>query len=239
MKNLPLENRFIYCLAGTGPSFGTGHLRRMNVLNGMLNSSGLKSKSVIQENEIDINPAVIIFDRRDEPLTPGILKIQESSVAVVAIDNRGKGRDQAGWIYDTLPHPDMNHDELNIAIGRILLSPFFTERASMAREARLYYIQEDDIQDGEKTLLHMPGIEIDQFQEKLLRSDKVFTYFGQTLFEAIYCGKEVYLYGMNTYHRYLAEWFSNFWNQNQPGLYFDGKGYEKLIQYIELLVKRP
>ncbi|MES0489093.1 MAG: hypothetical protein ABUK01_03815 [Leptospirales bacterium] len=241
MRNLPPEERLVYCFAGKGPSFGTGHMRRMKALSELLHSVGIKSKLVTQQSEIDSCPAAIVFDRRDESLSDEIIKLQLSSIPVVALDNRGPGRGQAGQIYDTLPHPDMNTEEINISIGRILLASFFSEKPTLAHKARLHIISESDIKagifEGEKTLLHKPGIEIDQFQQKLFESEKVITYFGQTLFEAIYCGKEIHVYGMTDYHRHLAQWFTTFWNSNQSGHYFDGKGTEKLISFIGFLIK--
>lgn len=72
-----------------------------------------------------------------------------------------------------------------------------------------------------------------EFLEKLKETPSVVTYFGQTLFEAIYLGKEIYLYDITEYHRELADFFTRQW-ETDPSLAsaLDGRGAMRLVNEV-------
>ena len=266
------------CLTGVKKEFGLGHLTRMiHLKNALLNVGSdieiftevsyfkKKLRELTQNQKQNQEPIKILLDRRDAAF-PNELLEQKENYILIAVDNRGEGRVQADFIWDALPHSDMNMTEFKKSLRKVMLPLYLTKKKSQVRRSVIEitdfkdeYIKEDTESDPLFVNLVQGGACADERrclplakrvgenkynsfieqQEKYMiqmnQQEAVYTYFGQTLFEAIYLGKKIYLYDISPYHLALTRSFIEKWSNIKPEYYLDGKGISRLVQLITAL----
>ena len=187
--------------------------------------------------------SAFILDKRDAPFPEEII---QRDVKRIAMDNRGMGRCQAHLDIDTLPHYNMSIHEFKQALSHIMIPEFLGKKPSKILHCRLKYFpgkkpvkkdfrsnyKESNISINKKTGQQHLDMQL-EYLSRLERSEPLYTYFGQTLFEAIYLGRRISLYDVSPYHRRLSRWFFRRWNAlPSPAFYFDGKGLWRVSQKI-------
>ena len=239
-KNLS-NNPDVLCIVGKANKYGSGHYRRMQALMHDLEKHNLKCVIIDDEKKItcageNLKVKMVILDKRDDNFPEPIFN--QNNAVLFAVDNRGEGRKSATHIWDTLPHPDMSKPEVIKALQNFLLSPTYKVDKSKSTTAVISFTENiENITADENTLIHKPNDYSEDFNERLLNATTVYTYFGQTLFESIYLGKNIVLYGISPYHEKLARWFVNFWKFNEAAHQnLDGSGYKRLSDRILSLI---
>ena len=245
----------IVALVGFGGIYGYGHFYRILNLKNCLRRHEIEMKIIFKwpDDSIDLaGYSAFILDKRDVSFPKEIVY---KGMKRIAMDNRGTGRCQAHLKIDTLPHYDMNIHDLKQSLRHIMLHEFLTKKPSKLSFSYLKYLpgRRSGLKKNltcdpleYKKLIHIKTepYHLDlqlEYLKKLGNLESIDTYFGQTLFEAIYLGKRVSLYGISPYHRRLSEWFLRRWNTLlSPGLYFDGKGLWRVSERVrEFLHEHP
>ena len=238
-NNFPLD--FLY-IAGTGNNFGSGHYKRGKIIIELLRNNGYKCELVENQAENDniyLNYKTIILDKRDESFPESVKKRKEKQF-LVTLDNRGSGRSEADLFIDTLPHIHMNQREIAQSLKHCILPPQISREICRSEFANITMINEAQLHMlGNKVFIHRPHsgsahpdkITDKEFRLALIKNEIIATYFGQTLFEAIYLGKQIYLYSISPYHTELAEKFLIACNKEQLRS-LDGKGAERVAALI-------
>lgn len=195
----------------TGPEneYGSGHAMRMHALALELKRHGVTVlKTVLRERDevtLPLDFSAAILDRRDTAFPDFVHK---TTAVRIALDNRGAGRSQAHLVHDALPHFAMNDAEYRSALAALILPAHITTLPCRSSEARVTL---HDSQASALLAADFPQaperLSPRQFAAALLQAKRVACYFGQTLFEACYLGKQVALYSVSDYHRKLAEDF--------------------------------
>ncbi len=218
-----LKHSKILCLTASGNGFGTGHFRRMQYVQKELEKKMVSMDICTNLRETSkriLDYSIILLDKRDDSFPDFILK-QYPDIKKIVLDNKGMGREQADVIWDTLPHPEMNIHQFKNSLRKMILPEHITKKSSKANLSKIHYSHSIlfNKSSTKKKALHL------KVKEEV--------YFGQKLFEAIYMGKEIQLYNIGTYHRYLSTYFMNIWkNLKHPNLYLDGNGRNRLAEYI-------
>lgn len=193
----------------TGPSneFGTGHQLRMHALALELRRHKVTVMNLVaspgDNPELPLDYQVVLLDRRDTGFPQSVL---EKKPYRIAVDNRGPGRDQAQMAYDALPHPAMDDADYRNALSAIVLPQHVTMHPCRSAEASVV-IAADAGTAHQNCGFPPEGVRLSpkKFTEAMLAAEAVASYFGQTLFEACYLGKQVQLYPISPYHAVLAE----------------------------------
>lgn len=199
---------------------------RMQLLKDSLNHSGISAQLLPYSNTEKLPDAeVLLLDARDEAF-PDLPK----DTIKVAVDNRGIGRKQADYIWDTLPHPAMTVAEFKTSLKQILFPPqIYSLRGKKTGEIFLAHNKlpaKKGQPTKQKDYLHQVS------REKLIH-----TYFGQTLFEAIYMGTNAVLHPITPYHALLNKWIYQKAKANKISRqYFDGKGLVRLTDFLKNLI---
>ncbi|MDH5721244.1 MAG: hypothetical protein OEZ13_11625 [Spirochaetia bacterium] len=223
MKN---KTKSVLIITANPHEQGWGHLARMKILSRELNKNNIHSDLITSDNITSLNSFLncdlVILDDRDSAFPEQYLLKKK-----IAIDNRGIGRSQADFIWDTLPHFSMSGEEFLLCLDKILLHPKISKLQSKSVFARINKIEKTKNQYDKNKLSH------EQFIEEIIKSTIIECYFGQTLFESIYLGKEIRLYDIGDYHKKLSNWFLKKWNSlsNEKKL-IDGKGLKRLVDFI-------
>ncbi len=238
MTNNPLpreqyESKTVICIIGVGETYGYGHFFRILSLQKSLRQNGITLKIISSPQKDYIKKQIVILDKRDSGFPPWMLK--EKKNTLITLDNQGLGRQQAHIVWDTLPHPTMNGYEFKQTLRRVMLPNILNQNKSKANQANIKYLPRYNLHD--QSILKSPKqISIKSQSahiDHMIRQDKVYTYFGQTLFEAIYLGKEIHLYSISPYHKILSIFFMRRWSGlKKPNLYLDGGGVERLTTLI-------
>jgi hypothetical protein len=191
-------------------------------------------KAVLAEGE-DARPPLryeaAILDRRDTAF-PGFVFV--SDAVRIAIDNRGAGRREADIVYDALPHTAMSHSEYEAALAAVILPRYVTTQPCRSATAKISL--RPDASAARALADFAPGagrLSPQQFFAQMQLAERIACYFGQTLFEACYLGKQVQLYPVSDYHAALAEDLVQR-VQVRPQLLsaLDGHGVNRLCQVI-------
>ncbi len=226
------------CVVGYGCGYGHGHILRMLGLQKNLKGYGIKLNIFKSFKDVNVPYQIIVLDKRNVSFPNKI--IMNKKKILIAVDNLGLGRQQADIVWDTLPNMAMNTHELKTSLFRLLLPDYLTQKRSKAQQSSLRYLPRyqahpKHILAGDKfkmVSLKSQMIYINQ----MMRRKQIYTYFGQSLFEAIYLGKEIKLYHISPYHRMLALWFVQKWSGLQKtNFHLDGKGMQRLAKLISNL----
>ncbi|MDH4261944.1 MAG: hypothetical protein OEV78_02745 [Spirochaetia bacterium] len=236
-------NNKVLIITNKGENYGTGHFNRSNLLKRHLEKMNIACDLLMGKNipkEI-ASYQLVLLDSRDDEFPIEI--IEKKNYYLMAMDNRGTGRKQCDLIWDTLPHINMNDDELKTSLKNCILDPVIYECTPMTTKSKIIRTLIENIESNSEIDLiqyaQKERIELSKelFHIKLIKSNKIGTYFGQTFFEALYLGKEIYLYDISEYHKQLSDWFTAKWNE-LPDLHdiFDGQGLHRLAILIRSIL---
>jgi len=247
---------------------GSGHQKRMQAIQFALSSANI-CLDIVEYNNIKNHMAdvqnlykTIILDNRDFNFPEQIL-LEKEKFKLIALDNRGEGRKQADVIIDSIPHFNMTNYELKEALKNSLIHPYLFEihryfmstnrntkienQITVLNNAKEYSFFLKKIKNKyakKKILLQLPNhinkrLSSEVFIQKLINAEIVVTYFGQTMLDALYLKKKIYLYPISSYHLKLSKWFAQKWN-NHPHLYFalSENGIEHFIREQLFIVKK-
>jgi hypothetical protein len=234
------SDKILTFLVGKESMFGTGHIQRCNeiILELIKKSNFLHTPSMqYLENSIDKPADILVLDCRDEAFPKENIK----SSTKITIDNRGIGRTQADLIWDTLPHMDMNLEEICISLQNCIIPKDIRAHACQSETGKI--IREPSLQIAQKKYLegfihhNNPEVVIDNFREKIIHSNPIITYYGLTMFEALYLGKTVVVYDISDYHQRLADWWYRIWNNSlDVRQSLDGLGVDRFIHKISSFI---
>ncbi|MDH4200816.1 MAG: hypothetical protein OEV66_10600 [Spirochaetia bacterium] len=236
----------ILLVTNKGGAYGMGHFYRMNLLSEHLKKMKIASDIALgsELKSISGNYKLIILDSRDDNF-PEILMNQKSKYNYyVALDNRGEGRKQCDIVWDTLPHFEMNLTELKNVLKNCILDPEIFQIKGRPDKAKIIKTTAEEVESGkleidliQKPLSSRDPLAPNEFHKRLIESHKVATYYGQTFFEALYLGKEIYLFDISEYHKRLSDWFIPNW-EAQPEIvhFFDGQGLHRLAVLARSIV---
>ena len=205
----------ILILAGAGAHFGTGHVERMRILKGLLESRG-HSVSIRLTDEPEAErgkhgDSLIIFDARDSACDVG--------ERVIAVDNRSSIRSGNTNVvfHDTLPHPEVSMD---LALNQCLIDPALLtlERRTEDKASILVYsgqeappelaVEGKVFQVGRDRMVGAAGanrLDRTAFLERLAASRVLVSYFGMTVLEAMFLGIPAVTYSIgSTVHDTLS-----------------------------------
>ena len=213
-------------------------------LGNKLRSYGIETRVISEwpDDSIDINEySAFILDKRDSSFPQEII---QKKIKRIALDNRGAGRSQAHLRIDTLPHYDMNMYEFKQTLKHVMLPCVLEQKASRVFISRLKFLSplklpatrhtRADHREWGRLSLDLQAKHL----KKLENMECVIVYFGQTLFEAIYLGKKIFLYDISPHHGRLSKYFLVRWNSLLSRvLYFDGKGLERVSEKIGFFLK--
>lgn len=242
MKSLS-ENLTLFYVAGSGGGYGSGHLRRGEIIVEALCLEGVKCV-LMKSGESPsggIEPDVVVLDSRDDKFPGWLRGFSKKKIVLVAVDNRGAGRDEADVVWDALPHFSMDGVEFRRAIQNCILPGVIRREEAGAINSSIRILSKKDAfaMEAEDCLIHYPpgerkNVPSSDFQAQLLGASIVITYFGQTFFEALYLGKTIILYSISEYHRLLADAFVHSWSADSkiPFL-LDGLGVERFVQMVQ------
>ena len=203
-----------------------------------LKNYGIKLNIFTAFKKSDMSSQIIVLDKRDVGF-PNEMIMNKKNI-LIAVDNLGFGRQQADIVWDTLPHMTMNTRELKISLRRLLLPDCLTCKQSKAEQANLCYSPRYQahskvvLAGGKSKIVSLKNQII--YINQMMRKKQIYTYFGQSLFEAIYLGKEIKLYHISPYHKRLASWFMKKWSGFQKiNFYLDGQGTKRFAKLISSL----
>lgn len=247
------ENAQVLILTNKGGEYGLGHYNRMSHLRDHLEKLKIKSdlvllddwdseKGRLEQKGLE-NYKVVALDSRDDQFPEMLSGQKRKYTYFIAVDNRGGGRGQSDIVWDTLPHPEMEKDEMKRILKNCILSPDIFEKRASPEKAVISRVKKDEVENEslecdlyykprQTTLLPSP-----QFHELLINAKSVATYFGQTFFEALYLGKSIYLYDVSDYHAQLSDVFLKEWKE-YPDIIrsFDGQGLHRLAVLIKSIL---
>jgi len=252
MKNQIMDNMKseVLIITNKGGIYGTGHFHRAQFLQNHLQKMKVSSEIILGNNDSTRNyesHRVVILDSRDDEFPHQLINQKRDDHYFIALDNRGKGRSQCDIIWDTLPHTKMNEIELKNSLKNCILNPAIFQHKNKSGKSKIIRTtlekikadidNLDLIQYPQNSDKNNDRLSEQEFHDKLLHSCKIATYYGQTFFEALYLGKEIYLYDVSEYHQQLSDWFTDHWNQ-QPELsqVFDGQGLHRLAVLIRSIL---
>ena len=242
----------ILFIAGYLGFYGRGHYIRAVRLKRYLKDKNIQV-DIFQYNSSKTNQKInmqkyylIILDVRDTPF-PSF--IQNLSIPIIVLDNRGSDREKANVIWDTLPHFDMSYEDLQTSIQNILipleLILYVQKNTTVKRSASKVYCSKDGKDTNEIELWKEHQIfnhlrfsqnskyySEKKYMNKLLQSEAIFTYFGQSAFEAIFLGIYIVLFPITPYHKKLNEFLVDIYRKPFFANCFLGNGYERLISKI-------
>ncbi len=197
----------VLIITGDPKDFGNGHAVRMRHL-----ALELKRRQITAVHttappgatlEMPVDVAVCLLDRRDTDFNP---ISQASAFTRIAIDNRGKARTAADLAIDILPHLDMTGVSYRNSLGDILLTPELSRFPQQTHLARIRLHESRQAAEAYADFLPVSGtLAPKAFLQQLMAAKRPAVYFGQTLFEALYAGKDVQLYPVSEYHRQLSQ----------------------------------
>ncbi|MFZ5627912.1 MAG: hypothetical protein ACOY5B_02205 [Spirochaetota bacterium] len=230
----------VLIITGSENEYGSGHEMRMHALALELKRHKVTVQKLVLSDGESADPPLAydlaILDRRDTAF-PGF--VVSSGARRIAIDNRGRGRAEADLVYDALPHTAMNDGEYSAALAAVVLPRHVSvhECRSGAATVSLYA----DAATARANADFPPAtgrLSPQEFTAQMLKAERIACYFGQTLFEACYLGKQVQLYPVSDYHAELAEDFVRRLGQT-PGLLssLDGRGLDRLCQQVLRVLK--
>ncbi len=213
-----------------------GHIRRMQYLQMTLYKHNINM--LICSNQQNVTRGdIYILDRRDTSFGEDIM--QQDNTLRIAVDNQGIGRQQAHILWDTLPHPSMNIHEFKQSLRHMLLPDLLTRQSSRANLSCIEHVisyrhMVTSSCSNDSNLTSIRQLSSPQYnQSNNDTAQYYYTYFGQTLFERLYQGKNIYLTDISKYHRQLSTYFLCRWkNLCHHTLYLDGRGNERLIQQL-------
>lgn len=226
----------ILFLVGDPKIYGSGHFLRCKIICKNLSDMGVKSRIHFFPSQFSFahvsEAKLIVFDVRDEEI-PLIAR----ECFTIAMDNRGTGRTQANLVLDALPHFSMNGSQFLNSLSLVTLSPLILQYPNHCDKATIKTIEKGKaLREQTRTfspLARWPRMSKRNYAAALKKFNTVRLYFGQSLFEAIYMGKNIELYSISDYHGALARWIEMRWRGLcMPKLYFDGKGSLRLAKII-------
>ena len=231
--------RSVLCIVGMGGGrYGYGHILRMLHLKKNLEKKNIDLNIQTSSSYQHTDSRVVLIDKRDKAFPRTLTKKKQH--VLIALDNRGYGREQADIVWDSLPHPEMSAHEFKNTFRKFLLPDYLAKQAPKVGQACLRYLPR--VRPNRRSFSHTSNAGLLKAQAVYLSQMKhekkeVVTYFGQGLFEAIYLGKRVSLVDISSYHQSLSRWFIHKWSGLQDAqLYFDGKGMERLARLIADIV---
>lgn len=249
MRATYMSNKFTHvtCIVAQPKQHNFGHYNRIKLLQEYCSTHAIiieifflqNSYSLLQTlNLTEYSERNIILDARDQEFPSCILNLQKDKM-LIAIDNQGKGRQQANIVWDILPHLSMNIRECKQALQNIWI-PLDLQKFQTKNTKFQIEILNDINQLPQNTFFHyhsnfsMPYYSRRDYLQQLVNADNVSTYFGQTMFESLYLGKRVFLNSISPYHQQLHHFFIDI-NKKYPSIYkfLDGKGYYKFIKMIK------
>lgn len=252
----------VLIITGSGPRLGSGHLKRMQVLNNILKDNRINTQLVnwagnqkLNLNSYQKKTRVVVLDRRDTRISD--LNLQKKSEhTFILIDNRNEDRKKTGVVFDTLPHFEMPDEEFNRSLDNFLLNPVYENYQARPAPVPVFtdvkYVDNDLILYSKIDKLMNPvfhnrvfclphptlkfrlNLSAEDLAKKITGSSFIITYFGQTLFEALYLGKPVAIYSISPYHTKLSRFFIDKYNSlslnTRP---IKANGYKNLIALIK------
>ncbi|MCS6984340.1 MAG: hypothetical protein NZM25_04305 [Leptospiraceae bacterium] len=224
-------------LVGPPHKYGYGHLRRMELLKKGLAEQGIELSIIIDDDYWLAIPRcrVLILDRRDTPFPPSG---RENAFFRLAIDNEGEGQRQAHLSLKLLPHDNMNHREFLQSLSFVILPQSISQRKNRCQSSQVHLFNKNYPYPAELTLYAgRKRIHENLFRHQLMKAKTFSCYYGQSFFEALYLGKEIYLYSLTPRHGQLARFFLEKWTAlRHPQLYFDGQGLKRLCTLVKQVV---
>ena len=245
-----VQRRKIFIVTQSTASLGSGHASRMQSL-----AELLLKKFQIQANfltpdeaiEYEFENALVVIDARDL-----VISNINSSNKVILIDNRSKVKAPHYTYYDTLPHFAMSTAEYEKSLQSILLreeiaslqsrvqvSNLKLKKSNQRKYRRPHKTQRPLIRRRYRTQFRLRltfrklNYQQSNFHSRLNATKVVETYYGQTLFEAIYLGKKIELYSISPYHSQLNRYlFANWHSPAYISSHFDGAGLLRLAELI-------
>jgi len=229
-----------------GGIYGTGHHNRMCLLKERLQETGITAEVVFSRDLAGIAdlPPVVLLDSRDDEFPAAALQRKTAGHYFIAVDNRGRGRGQGDITWDTLPHMQMNEAELQISLKNCILDPVIVNAGALpetsAKTSKIWQMSLKEIEaltEPVDLIQYASNLRASldkaEFHRRLVHSKRIATYYGQTFFEALFLGREIYLYDISDYHKELADWFTKRWN-DKPELarVLDGGGLNRLAAFI-------
>ncbi|HRP68738.1 MAG TPA: hypothetical protein PLY93_04340 [Turneriella sp.] len=227
----------ILIITGPRTKYGSGHNVRMRKAALLLRKKKIDVTLLCLDEgsivDVPLPYSLCILDRRDSAFNPPFKK---KGVCYVAIDNRGKARNEADYTIDLLPHFSMEDNEYQQALTNIILSTAFFDMPSKAQNARVTL--HDTFESAKAAAdFTLPQEKISQreFLSRLKSATRPALYFGQAFFEALDLGLHVQLYPISEYHKKLAVDFKNRLNKN-PYL-LDYLNPNALIRFVDTIQK--
>lgn len=224
-------------IVGDPKNFGYGHLRRMQILKKYLSYENISLEILItNEYWADVPPcSVLLLDRRDSAFPPAAKK---KAKKLIAFDNQGQGAREAHISLHLLPNTKMNPKEFRESLAYIILPEKISQRKNLCFKAKIHFSPQRHPPRAKLQLFAKHKRTLEHFfRQNLIKSHSFSCYFGQSFFEALYLGKEIFLYSLTPTHRALSLHFLKNWLAlKNPQFYFDGKGAQRLSQLIKQLV---
>lgn len=226
---------------------GLGHLYRMKELRDFAIRNGIQSV-LLKSNrhnyaDYEINFAsakIVLLDARDDSF-PNFFIHKKKNVFLIAMDNRGKGRENAHYVWDSIPHFGMNLRQLKKSLKHSILPVYLSELPHSKKNALFIQEKEAMLTDLIKVFSYPPKISIDSSSliRRIYESDIVKTHFGLTMLIAVYFGKKIIIRNPGLYHKKLADYFISYYRQNKElHKILDGKGMNRLLRFIQRLIRR-
>ncbi len=229
----------VLAIVGPVTQFGSGHLRRMELLQSRLSLDGIHMTLLIDDtgwSEVPHGVRVVLLDRRDTMFPPAALLRRDCTL--IAVDNLGAGAEQADVRYAALPNISMSVTEIRRSLGQIILPSEITTRPNLCEQAQLIRIKRGVPRADLVLHPYRERLSRKSFLKRLIKADSVACYYGQTLFEALYLGKKIFLYNISPLHGLLADKFFQVWQGLlYPRLYFDGRGLERLAALVKQAIR--
>lgn len=187
----------IRIVAGSGGSYGSGHLARMRILQELLTEERISCQlhACMDEAEIrritnDEN-SVVVLDARD---FPAFL----FSGPVIALDNQnpGRGEDHTTTYHDTLPHPRAGDVFANCLIDPALTRISVSEAGEApvliyaGRQILPAYLDQFALETGAR-VVRETELDRSEFLDRLAAAGTVLSYFGMTILEAMFLQRRV------------------------------------------------
>jgi hypothetical protein len=196
----------VLIIVGDPKVYGSGHATRMRDVAVQLKRKQVTVQMITLGHDailtVPLPYDMVLLDRRD---TGFPAEVMDTKAIKIALDNRGRGRDQADYAVDLLPHFGMNPLEYRKALSEIILSERLKPYPCASARAKITLHDSREAAEARADFkLPASRIAATTLLEQLKQSHKPALYFGQTLFEAIYLGLDIQLYPISDYHSRLS-----------------------------------
>ncbi|EMO61828.1 cytidylyltransferase [Leptospira borgpetersenii serovar Pomona str. 200901868] len=220
-QSTKITNQFrVGILVGDPKKFGSGHFERSRILFALLSAASYKTfwlEDFPADGELDL----LVVDSRDIPIP------EYSKTRIFLLDHFGPDRKKYGH-YDLLPHPTISD---RFSLDRILISPGLLNVDPISNSFLLCYAGSihsskeldfflSSLLSKDKSLSQIvrvggaspvgnsiefiPRVSRFQFQNLLASCSGFVSYFGQSLFEAVFLKKRICSYSISPIHSSLA-----------------------------------